>query len=611
MRNASSPLLSEANDAWLNCFRAEKKRNPRILHIGNIANNAYNNAKLLRSAGFDSDVLCYDYYHVMACPEWEDADFHGTIADPNRPDWTQVDLKGFTRPDWFVQGPTPYCLAYLLARDDQNEAVRKALWEILGQKNRTTPDQTPKLPGRASTLTIEVARKGLSACKLLQAIATSPDITSKLLRGFNKLASPRTWFSGTLLCAGLVIVSTLALLSRLIAGIGAATGHILITGYVIFGNIGGQRQLTSNLVIRQLKRKVRRLLKKIRWKSGINSYLPSMVRSQNLAPRINSLVSKFYSAFPDRPDQLKFDDVEQYLPLMEGWEKVLSRYDFIQGYATDGVYPLLAGKAYAAYEHGTIRDIPFEPTSQGRICAITYNQADVVFVTNSDNVEAARKLGISDSRVVCLPHSFDSSRVRVHANFSKQCPSGEKAVFFSPARHHWKSGAPSWRKGNDEIIKAIATLSLEGLAFQVIFVDWGSEVELSRKLIEELHCGHCVVWVPPMRKTQLWDNYLRSNAVIDQFVMPAIGGVAFEAMCLSKRVITRIDEQTLERFFGECPPLLNAQSAEEIAAAMRSVIDDPLDSKGQGEKASEWIDKFHSPERILNLQISAYQQFLQ
>lgn len=57
--------LSPENQRWLEAFRARHGRAPRILHIGNIANNAYNNAKILNEVGLDCDVICYDYYHIM------------------------------------------------------------------------------------------------------------------------------------------------------------------------------------------------------------------------------------------------------------------------------------------------------------------------------------------------------------------------------------------------------------------------------------------------------------------------------------------------------------------------------------------------------------------
>ncbi len=76
----------------------------RVLHIGNIANNAYNNAKIQRRRGIEADVSCHDYFHIMGCPEWEDAEFEGDVVDDFFPDWWNVDLRGFERPEWFAQG---------------------------------------------------------------------------------------------------------------------------------------------------------------------------------------------------------------------------------------------------------------------------------------------------------------------------------------------------------------------------------------------------------------------------------------------------------------------------------------------------------------------------
>ncbi|MFQ5734322.1 MAG: hypothetical protein ACE5KM_20480, partial [Planctomycetaceae bacterium] len=80
---------------WVNDFRKRHRRAPRVLHIGNIANNAYHNSKLLNDVGMECDVLCYNYYHIMGCPEWEDADFSGALGDDNAPKWHRVRKRGF------------------------------------------------------------------------------------------------------------------------------------------------------------------------------------------------------------------------------------------------------------------------------------------------------------------------------------------------------------------------------------------------------------------------------------------------------------------------------------------------------------------------------------
>ncbi len=98
-------------------FRATYGRAPRVLHIGNVANYAYVNAKLMRGDGIDADVIDPDFYHIMATPEWHEARVDGEYGDDFLPRWSQVDLGGYTRPDWFVQGPSQLAFAVLALRN--------------------------------------------------------------------------------------------------------------------------------------------------------------------------------------------------------------------------------------------------------------------------------------------------------------------------------------------------------------------------------------------------------------------------------------------------------------------------------------------------------------
>lgn len=80
-------------------------RLPRILILGNIANYAYVTARILRRAGFDVWVADPDFYHIMASPEWLEVPFQGAWGDDFKPRWSSIDLGGYRRPDWFIQGP--------------------------------------------------------------------------------------------------------------------------------------------------------------------------------------------------------------------------------------------------------------------------------------------------------------------------------------------------------------------------------------------------------------------------------------------------------------------------------------------------------------------------
>jgi glycosyltransferase involved in cell wall biosynthesis len=133
---ASVPGLDQDSRAWLDAFSRRRGRRLRVLHVGNIANNAYLNVKFLRMAGVDAHVLCHEYYHVMGCPEFEDADFEGDFGDDFRPNWHRVNLRGFERPRWFAQGPLYLCTRYLTALNSGQRLRSETYWRLLDRVPR-------------------------------------------------------------------------------------------------------------------------------------------------------------------------------------------------------------------------------------------------------------------------------------------------------------------------------------------------------------------------------------------------------------------------------------------------------------------------------------------
>ena len=131
---ATDPNADLAADlAFIEQFQKAAGRPLRVLHIGNIANNAYNNALIQRRYGIAADTICYDYYHVMGCPEWEAATF-SKVTDNFFPDWWATELGGWQRPDWFVQGPLTICLGYLRARNAGDNDAVQIFWKLLQAK---------------------------------------------------------------------------------------------------------------------------------------------------------------------------------------------------------------------------------------------------------------------------------------------------------------------------------------------------------------------------------------------------------------------------------------------------------------------------------------------
>jgi glycosyltransferase involved in cell wall biosynthesis len=296
------------------------------------------------------------------------------------------------------------------------------------------------------------------------------------------------------------------------------------------------------------------------------------------------------------------------------FRKAFGYYDIVQGYALDGILPLLAGKrAFACYEHGTLRDLPFHNDRRGRMCAYTYLNAPAVFITNTDCVAAANRLGIRPERQYPIPHAFDSDRVIAfrQANAETCFPHNDPVTFMCPTRHHWKHGSAAiGLKGNDVVIRAARRLADQGLEFKIIVVRWGQEVAESEHLMAELGVERYFEWIEPVPKDRLWRYYMSCNGVLDQFVIPAIGSVSFETLAFGRPLFTRIDDAVFADFFGETPPLLNVHTPKALADALAPLILDPSAYADLEKAAIQWVADRHSSERIIEIQLDAYEKLL-
>jgi glycosyltransferase involved in cell wall biosynthesis len=566
---------------WLRSFEERHGRPLRVLHVGNIANNAYINAKIQRRLGIEADVVCYDYYHAMGCPEWEDADFAGTIGDPDYPDWWAVDLGGFRRPPWFAQGRLATCQRYLAAVRSGRSIAARVLWRRL----------------RAETW--------------LRCRSTRTARVLALALGVPRAGAQRP--------AGLGRVAPLARRVVVQARFRGARAAYLVRRFLVLGGRKSVAALRAAVVVATTRD----------WRLAALTVFPTRLaalaataehrayleRARGFAPASEAgetFVEVFARLFPER-EPLRADDLDWYAYRAEAWRDLVACYDVVQGYATDAAVPLLAGHpSWAAYEHGTLRTLPFEATPRGRVCALSYRLAPAVFVTNSDVLPAARRLGLAPEQTVYLPHAVESDKLERFAEQHRElAPPRDTVVLFSPTRHDWVDGDPLWSKGNDRFLRAVADVAGAHPRLRVVLVEWGRHVSESRRLVEELGIADLVEWIEPLRKRGLWARYLQSHAVVDQFVAPAMGSVAFESLALGRRVVSALDDATSTAFFGVRPPLLDCRDEESIADRLRQVLADPHDEARIGAASRDWFSRYHSTERILALELEAYARILE
>ena len=480
MNDVGRPVT--ATEHWLDRFRERNGRSPTALHIGNIANAAYLNARMLNEAGIDCDVLCYEYYHIMGCPEWESAVFDPNGVDPDRPLWPRIDLHGFERPRWFAQGSLGSCIDYLIARRTKSERA-DALWRQL-EREQADPEQPE--PSSAN--------------------------------------------------------------------------------------------------------------------NGESNYSSAAIES-----RIGDLAAAFRSDFPLRPDQLSAEELTgtfffsaQYFGRLR---HLCSLYDVVIGYSTDGIVPLAVGKRpYIAYEHGTIRALPFEDNTDGRLCALTYSRADLSFITNCDTVIAAGKLQLEDYRFV--PHPINEHVVAAPEPGSLRqqlCRDlGADFLVFHPSRQHWEAQRhPSWEKGNDIFLKGFARfVKTARPRAAAILVDWGKTVAESRALIKELGIADHVLWIPPQNAAGMAAYIKACDVLADQFFLGAWGSTMPRALYLGTPAIIYVNESIHRWCFSEMPPIVNADSSDTVHAGLCRLADEGY-RRELGAAGRAWYDQHHSNKIII------------
>jgi hypothetical protein len=498
-----SPTVPGTHGEWLRAFAERHGRPPAVLHIGNIGNNAYILSAALNAAGICSDVLCANEYHIMACPEWEDADFDGQVGDARVPDWDRVDLRGFARPRWFVQGPTTACLHYLIARRSGNSAASERRWQALERRRR----------------------------RHCAAVRQSWRTAMPALLGRWSLRAER-W---------------------------------------------------SDRAVQYARHLLRR------WLQG--SHGPSH------AERVQELIERFHAVFPERSDALTSQDFPLSAAMFDLWREALAGYDLVVGYSTDGIYPLLADRPYFAFEHGTIRSIPFEPTDQGRLCALTYRLALHAFITNADNQLAADRLGLPSYGF--LPHPLNDQAVEQvqEASLRDELRSRMRTNFIvlHPARQHWTAERhPSWEKGNDLFIEGFARFVRDDCpTAAAVFVDWGQTVDASRALLAARGVADRVLWIEPQGNRRLLTYIAATEAVADQFYLGSFGGIMPKALRLGRPCLIALDEERHRWCFPEMPPVINVHTAEEVHAGLRRFYREPDYARSFAVDGPRWYRTYH------------------
>lgn len=525
--------INELNENWVNEFKQKTGRSPKILHIGNIANNAYLNAKILNKVGIENHVLSHDYYHIMGCPEWEDSNFTGNYQDDFFPKWYKVCLNGFNRPEWFAQGSFKLVVNYLLALN-QNKKISLIFYH-------------------------------------------------HILKLF--------WFYQK--------KQTISKIKHHLSSIYYCMTYLL--PYSFYRSL---KKILSQLLSKKKYDQVIKLIKKLYF-----LIKNQFVNNNEIDANTNAQLSSSFS----QEDIIHLFNIKNNILGISSFKKLLNFYDAVIGYGTDGRYPLLSNKfPYFAFEHGTLRAIPFETTIRGRLCALTYQLASSTFITNADNIVAAKRLGLK--RYIFIPHPINEDgcfEIKTNELRKKLLAENESNfILFHPSRHHWdQERNPDWEKGNDILIKGFARFVHEvNINALAIFVEWGKRVKESKILIQQLGISSHILWIKPQPNKQLLEYIQASDVLADQFYLGAFGSTLPKALLLGCPCLIYLNEHLHEWCLPEMPPVLNAKEENDVFYHLKRLMFDWQYKKQLAESGKNWYQQYHSNEVIANQFLAVFRE---
>lgn len=527
-----------------------------VFFAGNIAQNSFHNANLLNASGFDCWILSNDQYHLNSSPEQlhllkSSNGGEANLGSDFFPNYFQFGNLKAIRPRWFVSGPTHMCLNYLwLSKTGQNELADLA-WCVL-QYQRFKIVALQRHDARHDIWSASDFDAALTRLKV------ADEYRQELTTGFEC----EKWL---LAYSQELSIHTRQELSPQI--------FPLLDSYldVHFPIARGGEELDLT-ALRFAGRSIA---------MGIERF-PAQAKDE--------VVSK---------ELAQIDYLKGMVGIAAHCSAVLKLFDYRVMTSNTPIYAEISNShPYAAFEHGTLRALPFQDSDNGRSVAHGYQAADVVMITNADYVNASRKLELDADKIVYIPHGFPADNFDALLSKPKAKMNDEVITFFAPARHLWVEKGTGSEKGNDRVVKAIQLLKDSGeTKFNVLIVDHGVDAPATKELAKKLDVEDYITWIPRQSYTGMWSLISKSHAVIDQFIIPALGAIGVEALALGSRLINH-DDGSLEVFFGKRPAMLPAHTDTDIAAAMKAVIDDPTDEAGIGDAAREWFQKYHSKDFV-------------
>jgi glycosyltransferase involved in cell wall biosynthesis len=290
------------------------------------------------------------------------------------------------------------------------------------------------------------------------------------------------------------------------------------------------------------------------------------------------------------PDWIRFFHRGKY-----GWKrnilKILrdKKYDLIQSQYDFTIFSYISRKTYVPQIVGSdLSELAFSNSIRGMLFRRALKKAKIIFFTTPPDKILLEKLNIHTG--IFVPIMWDTNYFQPD---DSKLNNGSNLTIFHPTYLDLKF------KGNDILIEGFAKFVKTTPNAILIIVDRGIDSKSTHKLVEKLRLENNVKFIKgPLNYEELRIQYINSDIIADQFIVPGMGGIACESLACGKPLLINCPPDNYQNLHDEEPPILHCKNPEDILKNLK-ILKDKEFRKNIGNRGRDWIVKHHSPTSII------------
>ena len=169
-------------------------------------------------------------------------------------------------------------------------------------------------------------------------------------------------------------------------------------------------------------------------------------------------------------------------------------------------------------------------------------------------------------------------------------------LIFHHSRHFWKKGNNGFAyKANNYLIEGFARFIRQYPSIKacLIMLEYGPDVQETKKLVKKLNITSYVKWFPLMARKDLMVGINHSDIVAGEFGHSwLVYGVVYEAMAMGKPILHHRQDKYYQDIYPELYPMIHAKNIEDIFYAFQKYANEKEYFQKIGLAGKDWLQKY-------------------